>query len=408
MIRLVEARARLLAALTPVSSERVSLASGAGRTLAAPVIAAWSQPPVAVSAMDGYAVWSADLPASSDGAGSTRLAVRGESAAGHPWTEPLARGQAIAIATGAAVPDGADQVAPSEDAQRDGDAVHLASVASPGRHIRPAGGDFLAGAALLRAGDVMTSAALALAAAGGASWLNVRRRPVVALIVTGDELVEPGEAKGPAQIVNANALGLTALIEAAGGSARYLGIARDDPQALRTLYNEAAAADLTVVVGGASVGAHDHARRVFAESGAFAFERIAVKPGKPTWFGVREGRPCLGLPGNPVSALVMAQLLLVSAVARLLARPDDAIAAAIPAVLSAPLPANGARETFLRAQVTPGPDGRLTAAPLVGQESHMLATLAAANALLPRPIDAPALEAGAAVSVMQLSSPRSS
>lgn len=400
MIALAQARARVLEALAPVGAERVSLAAAAGRIVAAPVLAAWDQPPVAVSAMDGYAVRSADLP--TDAAAPTRLTVQGESAAGHPWTAPLASGAAIAIATGAAVPHGADQIAPREDADRDGAAVTITAVATPGRHIRPAASDFAADATLLAAGEVMTPAAVALAAAGGASGLSVRRRPIVALIATGDELVEAGAAKGPAHIVDANTLGLTALIESAGGSVRALGIARDDPAAVRACYDAAVGADVAIVVGGASVGRHDHARRVFGEAGVFLFERIALKPGKPTWFGVRDGQPFLGLPGNPVSALVVAQLLVIPALRRLLGQPQGALEA-LPAALTTPLPANGERETFVRVRATPGPDGALTATPLAGQESHMLGALAAANALLARPIRAPAVEAGAVVALLPMS-----
>jgi molybdopterin molybdotransferase len=394
MIAYDDAFKRLLADLAPVGVETVALADARGRVLAAPVVARRTQPPTATSAMDGFAVRSEDL-----GEAPATLALAGESAAGHPQPDPVKPGEAARISTGATVPPGADQVVVREESKIDGRSVVLDARPSPGAHVRPAGVDFLIGRKLLDEGRRLDPLACAIAASANALWLAVRRRPRVALISTGDELVEPGEPAGDHQIVNSNATGLAGLIAEAGGDPVYLGIARDDPNAVRAAYAEAHGADLLVTIGGASIGDHDHVRAVFAEEGGrLAFEKINLKPGKPTWFGRLGDLPVLGLPGNPVSALVVAQLMLAPAVRRLAGESGADRLGWRTAAHATDLPPTGPRETFLRGAFVEG--GRVKA--LSNQDSAALSALVAADALIRRRADAPAAKAGDETEILPL------
>lgn len=393
MISLDEALALIRRTLDPLGAETIPLTDAQGRTLAAPVMATRSQPPYAASAMDGYAVRSADLTGQ-----SVTLRLAGESAAGHASQVRVGPGEAFRISTGAPMPDGADQVVIQENCRRQGHSVLTAEPVRPGANIRQAGVDFPRGARLLDAGRPLSAAGLSLAASGGQATVSVCRQPEIGVLSTGDELVEIGQAAGPDQIVNSLSIGLTALIRDWGGRPRYLGIARDDPAAIRAKLLASDGLDLLVTIGGASVGDHDHLRHVFAGlGGELVFEKIAIKPGKPTWFGRLGATPVIGLPGNPVSALVMARLCLKPAMDRLLGSEDPALFH--PARLGVDLPPNGPRENMIRAHYD-SLTGQV--APLSNQDSSALTALVAANALIRRPANAAAAVAGDRVTYLFL------
>lgn len=392
LIALDEARERLLALIEPIEWEVVPLDRAAGRILALPVLAAWSQPARDLSAMDGYAVRSADL-----GEDNTRLSLAGESAAGHAYEGELPAGHAIRISTGAAVPDGADQIVIQENTRREGDDMLIEDSPREGANIRRAGQDFITDETLGEPGLRLRGENLALLAAGGASELPVIRQPRVGVIASGDELVPAGQWPGPNQIVNSVAPGLMGLIRHWGGEAIDLGIARDNPDSVGEALGRGSNCDLIVTIGGASVGDHDHFRRVFADrDGQFSFEKIAVKPGKPTWSGRLGKQVYLGLPGNPVSALVMARLLLKPALARMLGQETTTVFH--PARTRAPLDANGPRETFVRARHLG--DGEVE--PMAKQDSSVVTALARATCLIRREIGAEAVPAGSAVEILLL------
>ncbi|MGK0266650.1 MAG: molybdopterin molybdotransferase [Maricaulis sp.] len=393
MISVEAARARIAAALLPLTPETCTLLEAAGRTLARPLIAALTQPPFAVSAMDGFAVHSSDLATL-----PKRLSLQGESAAGHGFDLRLKPGHAIRISTGAPLPQGADQVVMQERAIRDGHHITLDDRPRPGANVREAGIDFNTGDILLPAGTVLSPDAVALAAGAGLTGLSVHRRPRVGILSTGDELVEPGQALGPHQIVNSIAWGLDGLVRQWGGEPVYLGIARDSQADLRTRLEASHGLDLVVTIGGASVGDHDHLRQVFnAMGGKLEFGRIAVKPGKPSWFGRLGESAFLGLPGNPVSALVMARLLLRPALAVLCGRPESLQFTTI--ILGEDLPANGMRENFVRARID-RQSGRVH--PLGNQDSSALSALVRSDALIRREIEAPAANAGETIEILPL------
>lgn len=377
MISLDTALDILRARLVELEAEAVPLASGAGRILAEAVTARRTQPPFDASAMDGYAVRAADLLTDDP----TRLTLSGEAAAGHASPRALRAGETMRISTGAPIPEGSSQVVIQENTRKEGQDIWLDDGPTPGRNIRAAGTDFKAGTVLLAPGDRISPAALSLAASSGATVLMVTRRPRVAILSTGDELVEPGEDARPDQIINSLAPAIAAMVSDWGGIPSYLGIARDDPADVRDKLGQLGSADLLVTIGGASVGDHDHLRAVFgAMGGQLAFEKIAVKPGKPTWFGRLGDTFTLGLPGNPVSAMVMARLCLKTALSRLLGAGEAPVFS--PARLGVELPANGPRETFVRARLDTH-SGRV--APLTNQDSSAASALVASNCLIRRP-----------------------
>lgn len=393
MISLDEARRLIRAEADALAAETVAVDAAVGRVLAEPVTAIRTQPPFAASAMDGYAVRAADL----DGK-PVRLTIRGEAAAGHASDRPLATGECQRISTGAPVPDGADQVVIQENVHRDGDHISTSEAPEPGRHIRHAGIDFSAGDSLLAAGTRLTPRRLSLVISAGQTQLAVRRQPRTAILSTGDELVEPGQSTRPDQIINSLGPGLSALVRLWGGNPHYLGIARDNPEQVRLKLDAATGFDLIVTIGGASVGDHDHLRQVFQEMGGqLVFEKIAIKPGKPTWFGQLGNTLILGLPGNPVSAIVMARLCLKPLMDALLANPEDD--AFLLAKLSAGLPANGPRETMMRAKLE-AHTGKI--ASLDNQDSSALSALNTANALIRRPAGAGAAAMGDTVEYLLL------
>jgi len=393
VIPLSEAIAQVRGGLAACEPEIIGLGEAAGRVLAKAVKARLTQPPFHASAMDGYAVRSGDL-----GDNPVALPLDGESAAGHGLDRAIRGGTTVRISTGAALPEGADQVVIQENAVRKGDIITFNDPPQPMRHVRAKGEDFNHGDSLLDAGTRLTPARLALASAGGASELSVTRRPRIGVLASGDELVPPGAPPGPGQIINSNAPALAALLTQWGAAPVDLGIARDTPEAVRAALEQARDLDLLVTIGGASVGDHDHLRRVFADMGGkLAFEKIALKPGKPTWFGHLPDLPVLGLPGNPVSALVVAELVLRPAVEALLGETPRTRMR--PARLATSLPANGPRETWIRGRFDPETSA---VRPAGRQESGLVSALATAELLIPRPIDAPARQAGDRVEILLL------
>ncbi|MGK2739864.1 molybdopterin molybdotransferase MoeA [Tepidicaulis sp. LMO-SS28] len=391
-----EAIEKIGAAVKPLAAEMVSLEDAAGRRLTADVIAKRTQPPFDASAMDGYAVRAADLsplPAA--------LKVIGEAPAGRAFEGRLQPGEAVRIFTGGVLPEGADTVVIQEDTERDGNTVRVLEAPAKGRHIRLAGLDFREDATVLAAGTKLGPAELSLAAAAGHVLLEVYRRPRIAFFATGDELVPPGEIPGPSQIIASTGAGLAALIREAGGEPLDLGIARDTRESLLEKAAAAKDADMLVTLGGASVGEHDLVQGVLGEAGLkVGFWKIAMRPGKPLMFGDFAGRPFLGLPGNPVSALVCAELFLTAALARLqggAARHP----ALLPARLGAPLGENDTRRDYIRATLEDGPEGPVATA-LPVQDSSMLSGLARAGCLIVRDPHSPTLDAGASVRVLPL------
>jgi molybdopterin molybdotransferase len=394
MLSVDEAVARVKAVFAPLESERVALSDAAHRVLAHDVIAPVDQPPYAVSAMDGYAVRLSDA----DTAGAS-LRVIGTAPAGHPFDSPLGAGEAVRIFTGSVVPQCADAILIQENAQAQGDVVVTTAPATP-KHIRAAGLDFKKGAVLVPSGHHLTARDLSLIAAADCVSVDVYRKPRVAFAATGDELSRPGEPRKPGGIVASSGYGLKTLIEGWGGEPHDLGILADSAEAIGKLPSLAAGADVIVTMGGASVGDHDLVKSALAPKGfVLDFWKIAMRPGKPLVFGRLGATPLIGLPGNPVSTLVCAMLFVRPAIEAMLglkgARPLVAARSA------SAIGANDARQDYLRAQLSTV-DGELWADAFSLQDSSMMSALAAADGLIVRPPNAPAVETGGRVSVLLL------
>ncbi|MFN4281946.1 MAG: gephyrin-like molybdotransferase Glp [Alphaproteobacteria bacterium] len=389
MLSVEEARARIQAALSPLGSESVPLDAALGRILAADVTAQVTQPPADLSAMDGYAVRAADAAQV-----PVALTVIGEAPAGGAYAGTVGPGQAVRIFTGAPLPAGADAVVIQEDTERAADKITVKAGARLGENVRYAGLDFYKDAVLLAKGRRLAARDISLAAAGNNPRLEVGRRPRVAILATGDELVNPGDPIGPNQIVSSNGVGLSAFVRAHGGEPVDLGIAPDDAQSLKRMAQGAAGADLLVTIGGASVGDRDLIQQVLGQAGLVVdFWKIAMKPGKPLIFGHFNGTPMIGLPGNPVSALVCALLYLGPAINRLQGGVESA-PRQIRARLGSDLKANNFRADFIRAKLTTNADGEQVATAFAVQDSSMLSLLSQADGLIRRPPDAPAANAG--------------
>ncbi len=396
MISVDEARSRILASIAPVPPETVGLAEAWGRVTAAPVCARLTQPPADVSAMDGYALRAAD------GAAGTWLRVVGAAPAGHPFAGRIGPGEAVRLFTGSVVPDGADAILLQEDAEAAGGRVLVRETAAAGRHIRRAGQDFARGDTLLPTGRRLTPRDIGLAAAANHPWIAVHRRPRVAILATGDEIALPGEPLPAGGIVSSNAHALAALARACGADPLVLPIAADDLDAIGAAADQARGADLLVVTGGASVGDHDLVLPALAARGlVLEFWKIAMRPGKPLMHGRLGEIPVLGLPGNPVSALVCAALFLVPALDRLTGG-SGAPPVTAPAILGAPLRASDRRADHLRATLSPGPGRIPVATPCPVQDLAMLRTLAQADALIVRAPEAPALNDGDPCDIISL------
>ena len=390
-----DALAKLLDGVAPLAPEFAGLLDARGRVLAAPLIAKLTQPPFDASAMDGYAVRSADA-----GGTPVRLSLDGDAAAGHGFSGRVGPLKAVRIFTGAPLPDGADAVVIQEDTTRDGGDVILNQVTFPGENVRLRGNDFREGELLFPAGRRLTSRDLMLAASAGHSSVPVTRRPVVAILATGDELVPPGTLPGVHQIVSSIPTGLAGMIASAGGEAHLIGIARDTLADLGAKIRQAADADILVTIGGASVGDHDLVQEALTAHGLqLAFWRIAMRPGKPLMYGKLGSQRVLGLPGNPVSATLCAQIFLLPLIRALQGIASDVTV--LTGLLAAPLPANGPRQHYMRARiVTPGSPPLVEALPK--QDSSLVATLARADCLIVVPPGAGAMDAGAVVTVMAL------
>lgn len=390
MISVEAALGHVFDLVEPVGTERVRLADAAGRVLAEPVVATRDQPPFASSAMDGYAVRDADVRP------GARLKVIGEAAAGHAADLQVGAGEAVRIFTGAPVPPGADRVVIQEDVARSDGEITLGDRLDQSRHIRPAGGDFKAGAQI-DAPRVLSATDLALLASMNAAELVCSRIPEIALLATGDELVMPGETPRDDQIIASNAFGLKAMIEAAGGHARILPIARDTEASLNTAFDLAAGADMVITIGGASVGDHDLVHKVATARGmAPAFYKVAMRPGKPLMAGRLDDMPMIGLPGNPVSSLVCGTVFILPALRAMLGLGKSP-APRQGATLTEAMPAGGPREHYMRARLS---GGQIT--PADRQDSSLLTVLAGSNALLIRPPNAPPAQAGDVVDCIAL------
>jgi molybdopterin molybdotransferase len=398
MISVDEARDRILQGLGPLPAEVVALADAWQRVTAVPVQARLTQPPADVSAMDGYALRAAD------GVAGSVLRVIGAAPAGHPFDGQVGAGDAVRLFTGSVVPDGADGILLQEDATRDGDHVRINETVLAGRHIRRAGQDFAKGDAVVPAGRRLTARDIGLAAAANHPWLSVHRRPRVAILATGDEIALPGEPIPPGGIVSSNSHALAALVRAAGGVPMVLPVAADDAHVIASVADSVVGMDMLVTTGGASVGDHDLVIESLKSRGmTLDFWQIAMRPGKPLLFGDLAGTPVLGLPGNPVSAMVCAILFLLPALSRLCGLPaaPPPVSAAI---LGAAVRPNDKRADHLRATVAVDASGRVVATPFPVQDSAMLRRLALADALILRAPHAPALEAGAEVGIIRLDS----
>ncbi len=395
MISVEEARGRILAGLQPVAAEMVGLAQSHGRVLAKPVLARLCVPPADVSAMDGYAIRTADARP------GERLRLIGEAPAGHPFTGRVGAGETVRIFTGSVIPAGADTVLIQENATAEAGAVLVNEPVAAGRHIRRAGQDFAAGAHVLPAGKRLSVRDIGVAGAAGHPWLCVYRKPRVAILCTGDEIALPGEPVPDGGIANSNAAMLAAFVSAHGGEPLILPIARDTEDAVAEAALAARGADLLVTTGGASVGAHDLVQAGLARHGfALDFWKIAMRPGKPLIFGQVNGLPVLGLPGNPVSAYVCATLFLAGAIA-VLGGLEPQAPLLETARLGVAMKPNDAREDYVRAQLTQDKAGWVVT-PLPVQDSGMLRALASAGALIRRLPFAPAAEAGEAIEIVRL------
>ena len=390
MITVTDALTQVFSLVSPLQTETVPLAKAAGRTLAEPAVANRDQPPFASSAMDGYAVMGVEVE------DDVMFKVIGESAAGHRFDGEVKAGQAVRIFTGAPVPKRATRVVIQEDVTRKGDLITLGRELDQSNYIRPAGGDFKVGDKL-EAPRVLTPSDIALLASMNIPQVTVMRRPVVALMATGDELVMPGEDPGEDQIIASNNFGLKALIEAHGGEARMLPIARDNRESLEAAFALCEDADLIVTIGGASVGDHDLVGQVAGDLGLDrAFYKIAMRPGKPLMAGKINGVPMIGLPGNPVSSMVCGHIFLLPALRVMLGfAPEPRTRHS--ATLTEDMPANGPREHYMRARVE---GGQIT--PFPRQDSALLTVLSDANALLVRAKDAPEIGKGEPVDYIAL------
>lgn len=396
LIPVEEARARILKNVKPLPAEAVKIERALGRVLAKPLKAVRNQPPFDASAMDGYAVIAADVanpPAT--------LRLIGLSAAGHGFKGRLKRGDCVRIFTGAPVPKGADAVVIQENTEARGKEVTVLQPVKPEQNVRFAGLDFRKGDALLPAGLTLGARDIGLAAAANAPVLMVRRRPVVALIATGDELVLPGQAPRADQIVSSNSHALAAMAEHLGATVMNFGIVPDNLKATERAIRKAAKADILVTTGGASVGDHDYVQEALRNTGiAIDFWKIAMRPGKPFMYGRRKGQHVLGLPGNPVSALVCARLFLKPLIDALLGLPagDDLVEAR----LGASMKANDSRQDYVRATLVEAPDGSRTVTPFDKQDSSMQRTFREAQALIVRPPQAKVAGQGDVVQILRL------
>jgi molybdopterin molybdotransferase len=399
MMTVEEALARVIASgAPPLEEETVALEQAYERVLIRDLKALRTQPPFPNSAMDGYALRAADTtpaPAS--------LTVIGESAAGRAFEGVVGPGEAVRIFTGAPMPAGADSIVIQEDVEREEKRIRLSSAAAPGDNLRQAGMDFREGESLIPAGRRLSPRDVALAAAANHTALVVRRRARVAILATGDELVAPGGSLGPAQIIASNNFAVAGVVEAYGGVPIDLGIAVDEVAAMKAAVGRArdAKADVLVTLGGASVGDYDLVQKALVSSGMeLGFWRIAMRPGKPLMHGRLGPMRILGLPGNPTSSMVCSILFLRPLLRALHGESDPGVDPSQPGRLAVDLPANGIRQDYMRASLSPGADGILVATPASSQDSSLVKTMAGADGLIMRPPRAEPAKAGEACRVI--------
>lgn len=394
MISVDEAIDHILNGVASVGAELVSLSALPGRIAASDVIAQMTQPPFSASAMDGYAVQFSSVGE------DAVLSVIGEAPAGVPFDGHVGPNEAVRIFTGGVVPEGADHVIIQEDVVREGNVIRVNGVQQAPAHIRPAGVDFRNGDVIVAKGTQFHEIHGAICAAANIGKVSARRRPKVALFSNGDELVEPGSSLAPGKIVNSNHFALSAMIKRWGGEPIYLGCAPDDEAALCRFFERGQDADIIVPIGGASVGDYDFVKSAFAAvGGTIVFSKIAVRPGKPTWFGNIEKTRVIGLPGNPASAIVTAALFLQPLVRKLAGEDFTSIREV--ATLNTDIEANGARESYLRAQIFETNNG-LEVAASPNQDSSLLSPFDLADALIRRQVNAPKLCAGQKVEVIRM------
>jgi molybdopterin molybdotransferase len=399
LMPVADALAAILAGADPMPEEMVALEAAHHRVLARDIAARRTQPPQAMSAMDGYAVRSSDAAKA-----QAKFKVIGEVAAGRPFDRAIGPGEAARIFTGGVIPDGADAVVIQEDTVADGNSITITEAATPGRNVRPAGVDFREGDVLLSAGTRLSDRDLSLAASMNYPELPVRRRPKLALLATGDELVMPGTTPGPGQIVYSNGYALRALARAEGADTLDLGVAADTMEATTAGIRRARelGADILVTTGGASVGDHDLVKTSLEAEGVhIAFWKIAMRPGKPMMHGRLGPMRVVGVPGNPVSSYVCTMLFVVPLI-RALSGRKTVHHVRDTALLGRDIAANDVREDYLRARLDERADGTLIATPVTKQDSSLLANLAAAQALVVRPPFAPAAKAGSACEILRL------
>lgn len=388
---------------TPLEPEMITLDQASGRVLASDLQARRTQPPFPASAMDGYAVRHADISGP-----SSVLALVGESAAGHPYDGQVKPGECVRIFTGAPVPADTDTIIIQENVTANGSQIIINQSAPMGKFVRPAGLDFKSGETLLLAGTVLDPQSLSLCASMDYAEVTVVRKPRIAVLATGDELVMPGEKTAEGQIIASNTFGIAAIAATAGGEVSNLGIASDRLEDLETRIRGALnrGADLIVTSGGASVGDHDLVKPAMESFGfEFSFVKIAMRPGKPVLFGrtVIDGfeRRFLGLAGNPVSSIVSSHIFLKPLIGLLGGRKAETVRP-ISAILAKPLSANDERQDYMRGTARRGPDGKLLVEAFQKQDSSMLATLSRSDCLIIRPVNAPAAEAGDRVDIILL------
>ncbi len=392
LVSVATALERMLAEVRRIEAEVTPLEALDGRILAAPVIAGRDQPPFNAAVMDGYALRATDAPG--------EFIIAGESAAGAAFTLAIGIGEAVRVSTGAPLPDGANAVVAQEDANLRGDRVTLPA-ADAGQYVRLRGGDFRAGATLLHDGRRIDAGAIAVIAGAGIAHAAVTRRPRIAMICNGDELVAPGALVQADQIFDSASYAVSALVRGWGAEARRLPPVSDSAEAIKAAASAALLeADVLVVIGGASVGPHDHARPALKAFGAdILLEGISVRPGRPTWFArLPEGRLVLGLPGNPASALVCTRLFLAAIIEKMLTGETRRATATKRATLTLPMPSNGAREAYVRAVKN---DTGAEIAPILDEDSSLMTVLAQSNALVRRRAGSAAAQIGEMVEYLE-------
>ena len=397
MISVVEALAKVAAGFKPLGFETISIDQALGRALAEDIASRITHPPVAVSSMDGYAVRAEDVQNV-----PCDLIQIGESQAGSGYSGVVGARQTVRIFTGAPLPKAADAVVMQENTESVGTRIRVLESVAPNKFVRPAGLDFKTGDVLLHKGQILSARDIGLLASMNVPWIVVHRKPRVAIMSTGDELVMPGEPVGPDQIINSNTLACAGYITAMGGEPVNLGIARDTEQSLRDTLAGAKGADLLITIGGASVGDYDLVQSVMREQGLeLGFYKIAMRPGKPLIFGHLQDVPVLGLPGNPVSAGVTTALFVKMAMDIMLGLGDNQTQLES-VVLGVDLPANDQRQDYLRARLVAGENSVPTALPFNRQDSAMMARFADADCLIVRAPFAKEIKKGDLVSVLRL------